>query len=82
MPKRFYFVMIIVAFSFFKKRKKKRIIVENTARGGSACTVHQLTNSPTPLNAFVRHISDFAVVLALYTVSFLTPWPKSQRRGG
>lgn len=77
MPKIFYFVMIIVAFSFFKKRKKKRIIVENTARGGSACT-----NSPTPLNAFVRHISDFAVVLALYTVSFLTPWPKSQRRGG
>lgn len=30
-------------FFFVFCKKKKRIIVENTARGGSTCTVHLLT---------------------------------------
>jgi len=36
---------LVASFFVFKKIKerKKRVIVENTARGGSTCTVHLLT---------------------------------------
>ena len=37
------FFFFLFFFFFKEKGKKKRIIVENTARGGSTCTVHLLT---------------------------------------
>ena len=87
MPKRFYFVTIIMQLPFFffflfffirKRNKKNRIIVENTARGGSTCSVHLLTALSFFLsffffflNAFVTDAAVYAVVLTLYSVNFL-----------
>lgn len=73
MPKRFLFRddnHVASFVLFFVLKEKKRIIVENTAKGGSTCTVHLLT-ALSLLIASLTNTAVYAVVLTMYTVNFL-----------